>query len=373
MSGRERKGSDVIVVGGGAVGLACAWALAVGGRRVTVLERGARGGEATQAAGGMLSPLAESAGPGPFLDLGMASLALWPSFAERLEEETGVDLDLRLGGKLLLALDQEGAEALRARRDWAHRSGYDARWLEGAGLREREPAATPAALGGLHIAEDGQVDNRLLAHALSAAARAAGCTVVAAEAGGLLATSQGIRGVATRDGEEHLGDLVVLAAGAWSGGLSGLPRPLPVRPVKGQMIALAAPASLATALETEACYLIPRRGGSVWVGATSEEVGFSRGSTAEARAALRRAAAAAVPGLEHARELEAWDGFRPGTPDGLPFIGPDPDLSGLIHATGHFRNGILLTPITAELVARAAEGAPDPRLAAFRPDRFNAN
>src|SRR4051794_7096743 len=119
MRGRERKGSDVIVVGAGAIGLACARALAATGRRVTVLDRGARGGEATRAAGGMLSPLAESSGPGPFLEIGLASLALWPSFGATLREETGVDLDLRLGGKLLLALDPESAVKLRARGEWA--------------------------------------------------------------------------------------------------------------------------------------------------------------------------------------------------------------------------------------------------------------
>ncbi len=370
MRGRERKGSDVIVVGGGAIGLACARALAARGRHVTVIDRGVRGGEATLAAGGMLSPLAESTGPGPFLDIGLASFALWPSFVEQIEEETGMSLDLRTNGKLLLALETEAAHALRARHDWAKRNGLDVRWLEGAALRGREPSVHPAAVCGVHIADDGQVDNRLLARALDVAARAAGCAVAVGEASGLLVESGAVRGVVTRDGADHPADLVVLAAGAWSGGMSGLPRPLPVRPVKGQMVALASPSPLSTAVETEGCYLIPRRGGSVWVGATSEDVGFSGGTTPDARDALRRAAAAAVPGLDGAPEIEAWDGFRPGTPDGLPILGPDPDLPGLIHATGHFRNGILLTPITAELVAGAADGAPDPRLAAFRPDRF---
>lgn len=370
MMSRERKGSDVIVVGGGAIGLACAQALAAGGRSVTVLERGARGGEATRAAGGMLSPLAESTGPGPFLDLALASFALWPSFAEQLERATGESLDLRMHGKLLLALDAAAARELRARHDWARGNGHDVHWLEGAALHEREPSADPAAACGLHIASDGQVDNRILAHALGAAARAAGCAVVESEVSEILVASGAVHGVRTRDRVDHAADLVVLAAGAWSGALSGLARPLPVRPVKGQMIALASPTPPVTAIETEACYLIPRRGGSVWVGATSEEVGYKGGTNAAARASLRNAAVAAMPHLVSAPELEAWDGFRPGTPDGLPILGPDPDLSGLIHATGHFRNGILLTPITAELVTRAADGRPAPELAAFRPDRF---
>ena len=372
MSGQKRKGSDVLVVGGGAIGLATARALAVTGRRVTVIERGRPGQEATRAAGGMLSPLAESPGPGPFLRLGLDSLALWPSFAAGLEEETGLNLDLRTEGKLLLALDTPAAEQLRGRWEWTRREGFATDWLEGAALREREPNATSAAVAGLHLEGDGQVDNRALADAL-VRSTAAGCVLMpGAPARALLTANGRVRGVQTEDGSEHPADVVVLAAGAWSGQLSGLPRPLPVRPVKGQMIALAPGTEVVrTTVATEACYLIPRgAGSSVWVGATSEEAGFSRGTTPEARTALRRAAAQAVPALAEAPVLEAWDGFRPGTPDGLPVLGPDPDLRGLIHATGHFRNGILLTPVTAELIVRCVDGTPDPRLGAFRPDRL---
>jgi glycine/D-amino acid oxidase-like deaminating enzyme len=142
------------------------------------------------------------------------------------------------------------------------------------------------------------------------------------------------------------------------------------------MVALDAPAPaplVRAVVETEACYVIPRgAGGSVWVGATSEEVGFARGTTPEARAGLRAAAARAVPALAGARETEAWDGFRPATPDGLPVLGPDPELTGLIHATGHYRNGILLTPITAELVAGVVTGRMDPSLSDFGAGRFHA-
>ena len=375
MSGQKRKGSDIIVVGGGAIGLAAARELAQAGRRVTLIERGRPGEEATRAAGGMLSPLAESSGPGPFLRLGLESLALWPSFAARLEEETGLDLDLRTEGKLLLALDTPAAERLRRRGAWANSEGLATRWLEDASLRDREPAAA-AAVAGLHLEDDGQVDNRALAHALARAAAAAGCVILPGTSAHTLMTSAGrVCGIRTEDGSEHPADAVLLAAGAWSGRLSGLPRSLPVRPVKGQMLALSLETAMVrTTLETEACYVIPRghrQGGLVWVGATSEEAGFTRGTTPEGRAALRHAAAQAVPALAHAPEVEAWDGFRPGTPDGLPVIGPDPDLPGLIHATGHFRNGILLTPVTAELIVRCVDGTGDPRLGPFSPDRFS--
>jgi glycine oxidase len=186
-----------------------------------------------------------------------------------------------------------------------------------------------------------------------------------------LVTERGrVHGVRLDDGASIACDTLVLAGGAWSGELDGLPRPLPVHPVKGQMIALGERGGgLRTCVETERCYLIPRPG-RVWVGATSEHVGFARGTTAAARAALRAAAAHAVPELGDAPELEAWDGFRPATSDELPVLGADPDVAGLVHASGHFRNGILLTPVTAELIARAVRGVEDPRLEAFRPDRF---
>ena len=375
MSGKKRKGSDVIVVGGGAIGLAIARELARSGRRVTVVERGRTGEEATRAAGGMLSPLAESSGPGPFLRLGLDSLALWPSFAARLEEETGLDLDLRTEGKLLLAFDQHETERLRRRERWVKGEGLETRWLEDSNLREREPAAA-TSIAGLHLEDDGQVDNRVLAHALDRTAAAAGCVILPGTTAQKLVTAAGrVCGIRTEDGTEHSGDVVVLAAGAWSGRLSGLPRPLPVRPVKGQMLALARESTMVrTTLETESCYLIPRggaEGGVVWVGATSEEAGFTRGTTPEGKAALLSAATRAVPALAHSVEVEAWDGFRPATPDGFPILGADPELPGLIYATGHFRNGILLTPVTADLITRCVDGTGDPSLGPFSPGRFS--
>jgi glycine oxidase len=370
------RGTDVIVVGGGAIGLACARAIAASGRRVVVLERGRTGEEATRAAGGMLSPVGESPGPGAALRLGLASLARWPAFAAALRVESGVDVDLRLDGKLLLALDDDAARRLADRRAWIERAGERAEWLEGAALARREPGAAPA-VAGLLLPQEGQVDNRALARSLRAAAERAGCEVREGAAVAALVTRAGcVGGVRLADGAQVGAETVVLAAGAWSGGLAGLPAPLPVRPVKGQMIALAAPtpAPLVRAVvETEACYVIPRgTGGAVWVGATSEEVGFRRGTTPEASAALRAAAERALPGLAGARATDAWDGFRPGTPDGLPVLGSDPDLSGLIHATGHYRNGILLTPVTAELVAGVVAGRPDPSLSDFGAARFRA-
>jgi glycine oxidase len=325
----------------------------------------------------MLSPLGESPGPGAFLRLGLDSLGRWPAFAAALRAESGVDVELRLDGKLLLALDDEAAGRLRERRAWIEGEGERAEWLEGAAaLARREPGAA-RGVAGLLLPQEGQVDNRALARALRVAVERAGCEVrEGAAVARLLADGGCARGVRLDDGVEVAAETVVLATGAWSAGLAGLPGPVPVRPVKGQMIALEprARSPLVRALvETEACYVIPRGAdGSVWVGATSEDVGFARGTTAEARAGLRASAARAVPGLADAREADAWDGFRPATPDGLPVLGADPGLPGLIHATGHYRNGILLTPITGELVAGVVNGRPDPSLAAFGVERFRA-
>ncbi len=371
------RGWDVIVVGGGGIGLAAARAIAESGRSVALLERENTGEGATRAAGGMLSPVTEAPGPGAFLRLGLDSLARWPAFAARLRDDSGVDVELRLDGKLLLALDGPEAERLNTRTAWLAGAGIEAHWLDGPELARREPGLRPAQ-GALLLAQEGNVDNRVLASALRTAAVRAGCVIrEKAPVGALLTRSGRVGGVRTESGEELAADAVILAAGAWSGRLTGLPRALPVRPVKGQMLALemregtGIPRSV---IGTEACYLIPREKGRravVWVGATSEEVGFTRGTTPEARATLRAAASVALPALAESVELEAWDGFRPGTPDGLPVLGPDPDLAGLVHATGHYRNGILLTPITAELVVQSLDGVPDPRIVSFGPARFS--
>jgi glycine oxidase len=361
---RAVRSTDVIVVGGGAIGLACARALADGGRRVVLVERGRTGSEATRAAGGMLSPVGEASGPGALLTLGLASLERWSAFASALEDASNEGIDLRLDGKLLVAQDAAASERLRRRHAWIREAGLDAEWLPGTATRGYE-ASVESAVAGLFLRGEGQVDNRALSLALRVAAERAGCRIrEGAPAAALETENERIRGVRLENGEMLAADVVVVAAGAWSGELAGLPRPLPVRPVKGQMLALEAPSErpLRTIVETEPCYVIPRRsrrgaGRTVWVGATSEDVGFTRGTTADALDALHAAASRVVTGLTDAREVEAWDGFRPATPDGLPILGPDPRVEGLVHATGHYRNGILLVPITAELCLRAVDDA----------------
>lgn len=380
--GTERT-PDVIVVGGGAIGLVCALALAATGRRVVVLERGRTGAEATHAAAGMLSPIGESIGPNPLLWLGLDSLARWKEFAAELATESGVDVDLRFDGKLLVARDLASAQSLRRREAWISEAGLDTEWLEAPELALREPAVE-GAVAGLFLPQEGQVDNRALARALRIVVEQSGCCI---REGSPVAEVDVVgghaRGVRLLDGTRLACDVVILAAGAWSGHVAGLPRPLPVRPVKGQMLALetvAAEPLVRSVVETESCYVVPRGpdpdgptlGVRAWVGATSEEVGFTRGTTSEALKILRTAAAKIVPSLAQARVVDAWAGFRPGTPDGCPVLGRDPDVEGLVHATGHYRNGILLVPITAHLCRCAVEGHGDARLHSFRPDRFGS-
>ncbi len=375
-----RGGADVVVIGGGVIGCAIAWRLAQRGCDVVVLERGTPGGEATWAAGGMLSPLAEAAGPGPFLELGLASLRRYPAFVQGIEEAAGLEVGYAAApGKLLVPLDDGDADALRRRAEWQRAAGFEVEEISGDAARSLEPALSPRALAALLIRRDQHVDNRLLGRAAWLAASRAGVrfdTGTSAERLRIERADGRRRFVAveTADGARVAGDAVVLAAGAWSGGIGALPRPLPVFPVRGQMVALEhVPPLLRHVVETADGYLIPRTNGRLVVGATSEEVGFRRAVTPEGLRGLLDAAIRALPALATAKFLETWVGFRPATRDALPVLGADPDVAGLFYATGHFRNGILLAPITADAIAAAVAGdAPPIDLAPFAVDRFEA-
>lgn len=364
----------MVVAGAGAVGCAVAREAAASGRAVTVVDPGRPGAAATWAAGGMLSPLGEAPEPGPFLDLALRSRELWPRFAAELEAATGVDLGLRLEGKLLAAFDGPGLDALARRQRWQEQAGFRVRWLEGREVRRLEPAVSERARGGLLLPRDGAVDNRALGQALGHAARAAGCRFVQGPAvKAVEVRGDRVEGVRLDDGTRLPAGVVVVAAGAWSGGIEGLPRPLPVRPVRGQMLSLRLPGSAVRRVLAADVYLIPRREAGearLLVGATMEEAGFDRRTTPDALRRLREGAVRLVPSLEEAPVAESWAGLRPGTPDDLPVLGPDPQLPGLVYATGHFRNGILLTPVTAEYVGAVLRGDAPPVLEAFRPDRF---
>lgn len=370
--------ADVVIVGGGIIGLACARALAHRDASVVLFDRDVEARGATWAAGGMLAPLGEAPDPGPFLSFGLAALAAWPGFAEAIEAESGHSVGFRRCGKLLVADGGANTARLRARYAWQHDDGHDVRWLEGTAVRRVEPALGERWSAGLHLPDHAVVDPRRAARALRVAARRAGVELRSGEPIDRILTLEGrVGGVRTAGGATVASGAVVVAAGAWSGGLAGLPRPLPVRPVRGQMLAVDLDTPLVDGLLAgPGAYLIPRTDvdGSplMVVGASMEDAGFEVATDADTIDALRTAAETLVPGLAGRPERSRWAGLRPGTPDDLPLLGPDPEVAGLVYATGHHRNGILLAPSTAQAVADWVEGRmpPETWFDAFDPVRF---
>jgi glycine oxidase len=363
---------EVLIVGAGVIGCAIARLLGRRGTRSLVLDRDPPGSHASWAAAGMLAPLAEADEANAFLHLLRASARLFPALAAELRVETGIDVAHRTEGTLLLALTAEDEVELERRFRWQARAGLPVERLTPDEAGTLEPAINPHLRLALRFAEDHQVDNRLLAHALARSATTLGATFLQAEVARLLVAGDQVRGVELRGGEIIEAERVVIAAGCWSGRIEGLPREIPVRPVHGQLLALGAePDLLSHVVDTPRVYLVPRRDGRVIVGTTTEETGFHKAVTPEAIARLREAAAEAVPALRGAAVLESWSGLRPGTPDGLPILGADPEVRALYYATGHFRNGILLAPITARLLADLITAAdPTMELAPFGIERF---
>lgn len=370
-----------MIIGGGVIGCAIAWELARRGQRTTVVERGTPSREATWAAGGMLSPLGDPGTPRAFLELALASSQRFAAFAEAVGAASGIDVEYRTSGKLEVALDQQAVAGMAERHVWRREAGFAVEWLEADEARRLEPALSPAVHAGLLLARDDQVENRRLGRALwIAAARAGAAFRLGVPATGIRVVGVGrerhrMAAVILADGTLLATHRVVVAAGSWSGQLTGLPRRLPVSPVRGQMAAMTTvpPALQRVVLSTgTGCYLIPRADGRLIVGATVErDGGFDKRTTPAGIRWLLGAALETVPALADAPLEETWVGLRPGTPDDLPILGPDPRVQGLFYATGHFRNGILLAPITAEVIADLLTGmTPDVPVDAFAVRRF---
>ena len=351
---RDASTADVVIVGGGVIGCAIARRAARGGLSVVVVERATPGMEASWAAAGMLSPLAEASGPGPFLDLLVRAREMYPAYAAALREETGVDASYADAGTLFVALREEDDEELCARWRWQSAAGLSVERLSAGEAREAEPALSPAVRMALRFPGDHQVDNRALGPALwSAASRAGARFRLGAQAVRLLREGDRAAGVELAGGERIHAGAVVLAGGAWAGMMEGLPRRVPVEPVHGQLLALeAVPPMFRHVVDSPRCYLVPRAAGRVIAGATVESTGYRKAVTPWGVRRLMDGAVEIAPALEHAPLAETWSGLRPGTPDGLPILGPDPEVEGLVYATGHFRNGILLAPLTGEMVGR---------------------
>ena len=365
----EQRDFDAIFVGGGVIGLSCAWRVARDGARVAVLDRAEPPAGATRVAAGMLAPVGELAfGEPELLEMTLASAALYPEFVAELEAASGESTGYASQGALHIALDRDEAAELRRVHDLQRSLGLEAEWLPPRRCRELEPGLTPSFNGGVHAPGEAAVDPRALTRALLAALRKAGAEVIAAGEGepGSSEVVDGIfegerlLGVRTAAGEELRAETTVLATGAWSGQTAWLPehaRP-PVRPVKGQIVELrardgAAPCERIVA--SERVYLVPRPDGRLIVGATSEEQGFDTAVTAGGVHELLREAYRLLPDVAEMELVDSMAGLRPGTPDNLPLIGPGA-IEGLVLATGHYRNGILLAPLTAEAIAAVLAG-----------------
>jgi glycine oxidase len=375
------KRADVLVVGGGMIGLAAAWRARERGMSVTVLERDATGQGTSHVAAGMLAPVAEvefgEAGR-RVLDLGLRSAELWPGFARDLEAATGIEVGLLRTGTLLLARDEDEARELERQLEFRRALGLRVARLRASEARALEPALAPTLRLALEAPEDHSVDPRLTLAALRRACELAGVRLRERAPVARVEQRDGaVHGVALADGEQVAAGSVVLATGAWTGSIDGLPASarIPVRPVKGQILRLrdpAGPGLLRRVLRFEGGYLLPRGDGHYVLGATVEERGFELSATAGGVYGLLRDARELVPGISELEIEELSAGLRPGTPDNAPVIGPGA-LDGLIWATGHHRNGILLAPLTAELVCAVLDAgarAPEPMLAACSPARF---
>ncbi|HEX4440536.1 MAG TPA: glycine oxidase ThiO [Thermoanaerobaculia bacterium] len=369
-----RVAADTIVVGGGLIGCALAAELSARAQRVLVLERGEPGAEASSAAAGMLSPQSDARQRDPMFELGVQSLELYPEWTHRLAEETGVDPGYRRTGLLKCAFSDEERETLAAAYAWQGAAGLAVQLRSGDSLaRDRDECSLSEEVrAAVYFEDEAAVSPRRLARAARLQAERRGAVVRGGVAARRFVLDRGrCVGVETDEGVLAAGT-VVDAAGAWAAFDLGLPFPVPVRPVRGQIVALRTEgAPPRRVVCSEDAYVLPRPDGTVLVGSTLESAGFRKAVTAGAVARLIGAAVRLVPRLAEASPQDAWSGLRPGTPDGRPILGDSP-VRGLFFATGHFRSGILLAPVTARLVADAILSVPESgsRLAAFSIERF---
>ena len=349
---------DAVVIGAGLIGLSCAWRARKRGMSVLVVDRAAKPGAETSAvAAGMLAPVTEAdfGEEGP-LRVNLLARERWPAFAAELEEITGLPTGYRDSGALVVAADRDDAEELRRLHELQRSLGLGSEWLTPSRCRALEPGLAPGIAGGILAPQDGSADPRATVRALAAAAEelALGVEVEAIDNDGSAVT-----GVRTSDGVVEC-EQVVVAAGPWSAALAPIGDGPPVRPVKGQILELrtrgAMPEPFERLLRTPRCYLVARGDGRVVLGATVEEQGFDTSVSADGVFRLLEAAWEVLPEVGELELVGARAGLRPATPDNAPIVGRDADLDGLIWATGHWRNGVLLAPLTGDVVAGLLAG-----------------
>jgi glycine oxidase len=368
----NNSATDVAIIGGGIMGCAIALRLCQRGIGVTVIERGIPGAEASSAAAGILGPQMEAEGPGPLLELGLKSRALYPALAAELRDLTSIDVGYDRSGVLAVAFDEAGEAALSSRRAWQLARGLRVDSLSGEAVRAREPALGPAVRAALAFNDDAQVIARELARAFSQAAAGAGARFLTGRYVRRVLVAKGAVTGVELDGDALAAGVVVVAAGSWSGLVdgAGVP-PAVVRPARGQLVSIETrPPLFRHVVSAPGGYLVPRRDGTVLAGSTVEMAGFRKEVTVGGLAAILTMARTVIPALADAPVTGSWSNFRPFTEDHLPVLGATA-VRGLVLATGHFRNGILLAPVTAHAIAELiATGKASIDLAPFAIDRF---
>ncbi len=355
---------DAIVIGGGVIGLSIARRLAET-QSVLLVDRGPTGQGASAAAAGMLTPLSE-ADEGPFFQLCRASFGLYSRFVEELQDETGIDVGFSVRGLLFLASSEESAAALRKRYEWHKKAGFESELISGADVLKLEPLITAHVLAGSFLPAERGVSPRKLLNALRESCYRRGVEV-----------RTGLHVDEIRAGAVHVGHMtieapsIIIASGVWSADLRGLDPPIPVFPRKGQILSLGMPAgAIRHMIRWEHAYFVPRATGELVVGATNEDAGFDLSTTPAGLGRLLNEAQAISSHVGNYPILETWTGLRPATPDGFPVLGRSA-LPGVYYATGHYRNGILLAPMTASIIADLIQNrAPAVSIEPFAPPRF---
>jgi glycine oxidase len=368
-----KKSADIVIVGGGVIGLAVARDLAVrGAGDILLLERAAAiGMEASFAAAGMIAPQVEADEPDEFFSLACASRDLYPTLARALQEETGIDVQLDATGTLYLAFTSADEESIERRFEWQSRAGLAIERITPDEVRALEPCISNNVVAALKFPFDIQVENRLLVKALAESCRQRSvCLVTDTTVQSLKSSAGKVVGVETSRGFVATNN-VILAGGAWTSILHGLPD-IRIEPVKGQMLCFRSESKIANhVIYSPRGYLVPRRDGRLLAGSTTELAGYNKAVSSASMQAIRSNALEISPQIQGLRMLDSWAGLRPRAADNLPVLGPCAEIEGLVYATGHYRNGILLAPLTGELISSAIiDGVLPPLLNAFSADRF---
>lgn len=366
---------DVLIIGGGVIGLSIARELhRSGARRISVLERGEIGREASFAAAGMLAPNAEAEEIDDFYRLCVASNRMYPAFADALLEETGIDIELDLSGTLYAAFSEEDSAELHQRMKRRRAAGIDVTLLSAKEIRDAEPFISGGVRESLLFAEDHQVENRKLLAALRKYAELNGIVLREFAEVDRVLTENGKAVGALVGGEAVHADITVIATGAWTSfiQIGNAPSPIDVKPIRGQLLCYrTGERPLRRVIYSPRGYLVPRADGRVLAGATVEDVGFDTEITESGQRGLRESAIEIAPGLAEMEIVDRWAGLRPYAADGEPVMGAIPGVEGLFAATGHYRNGILLAPITGRILAeRIVNCQESDYLRAFGPQRL---